>query len=403
MTRYSRAPKHFKQQKAFMPKKIKMKDMKDLENKSPITEHGFDLTTFKSKESFKKTLRDNKISTTPKKTKSGYLWKGKNINVVTANNPITGEYYRKDYRQKEIGYASYIGVKGEEKKVTSFVKSVRKNTSDIKEEGENNYISVPTPKTTTHTSEKKPFIITRKTGNKTYHYDVNKERYVTAKEVKKGAAIEEKEHHLGKKIDTKIATDHIKENPEYYKEPTLNVGDTAIITEGPDKGETVTIKSFKDTTSDSPWVEVEHKGKSKIELFDRLKKKKGVEKYIHYGTATQKDVDEMNKNSDRYSFQMKDGKILRFNKDRTLEEQPKQKKTWFEQQPAAYQAKVKAEEQYYNTADTRYEKNLAGRKVLHEGHDSDLVEETPTKRVWVSRVTGEIEREKLVDGRWEME
>ena len=78
----------------------------------------------------------------------------------------------------------------------------------------------------------------------------------------------------------------------------------------------------------------------------------------------------------------------------------KKEKTWFEQQSPEYQARVRAEEDYGNTADTRYEKNLRGRKVLHSGHDADLVKETPTTREWVSRVTGEREREKLINGRW---
>jgi hypothetical protein len=68
----------------------------------------------------------------------------------------------------------------------------------------------------------------------------------------------------------------------------------------------------------------------------------------------------------------------------------------------AYAARVRAEERYYDDADKRYEKNRRGRKVLEEGHDADLVAETPTTREWVSRVTGEIEREKLVGGRWVM-
>jgi hypothetical protein len=68
-----------------------------------------------------------------------------------------------------------------------------------------------------------------------------------------------------------------------------------------------------------------------------------------------------------------------------------------------YQSAIEREERYWNSGEERYEKNRRGRKVLHEGHDADLVEETPTRREWVSRVSGEIEREKLVNGRWEME
>lgn len=88
---------------------------------------------------------------------------------------------------------------------------------------------------------------------------------------------------------------------------------------------------------------------------------------------------------------------------KTLKTRNLEKKTWFEQQSPAYRASVLAEERYGNTADERYEKNLRGRKVLHEGHDADLVEETGTSRTWVSRVTGEIERERLRNGRWESE
>ena len=53
----------------------------------------------------------------PRKSGKPFVWKGSGITFVTTNNPFTGEYYIDGKRQPEEGYASYIGIKGNEDKV----------------------------------------------------------------------------------------------------------------------------------------------------------------------------------------------------------------------------------------------------------------------------------------------
>ena len=110
-----------------------------------MVEHGFDLTDFgKSSNKFKQVLKENNINPKAirdcKKLRTGgtyceFNWKGKGVKLVTANNPITGEYAKSGGRQNEIGYASYMGIEGDSKKVEKLAKSIKKHASWIK--GEN--------------------------------------------------------------------------------------------------------------------------------------------------------------------------------------------------------------------------------------------------------------------------
>ena len=39
-----------------------------------------------------------------------YFWRNKDIIIITANNPITGQYNTKGRRSPEKNYASYVGI-----------------------------------------------------------------------------------------------------------------------------------------------------------------------------------------------------------------------------------------------------------------------------------------------------
>ena len=115
--------------------------------KSLITEaskHGFDLTDFK-RNGFKQLLKALKIK--PKaehsdKSGGSWEWKGNGILIVTANNPITGEYAVEGRRKNEKDYASYMGVEGKPDLVQQAVELIHKWASYIKDEspGKRGYI-----------------------------------------------------------------------------------------------------------------------------------------------------------------------------------------------------------------------------------------------------------------------
>ena len=72
-------------------------------------------------------------------------WKGSGILIVTANNPITGEYASepgKPARKKDRNYASYMGVEGKPELVQQAVELIHKWASYIKDEspGRRSYI-----------------------------------------------------------------------------------------------------------------------------------------------------------------------------------------------------------------------------------------------------------------------
>lgn len=104
-----------------------------------IISWGFDLTRFKDAETWKKVLLENNINPDNWKIeKRGgyqvYTWWNSDVKIVTGNNPITGEYSQPKRREKEIGYASYIGIRGKKSAVNKLVSSIKKHTDDIKDE-----------------------------------------------------------------------------------------------------------------------------------------------------------------------------------------------------------------------------------------------------------------------------
>ena len=100
-------------------------------------QHGFDLTEFKPG-GFKKFLKALNIPAFAKGSSSGmvwsdgknYYWRNKDIIIITANNPITGQYYAKGRRKAQKNYASYVGIETKDPKdMDKVVKLFKQNTS----------------------------------------------------------------------------------------------------------------------------------------------------------------------------------------------------------------------------------------------------------------------------------
>ena len=100
-------------------------------------QHGFDLTDYKPG-GFKKFLKALGIPMIAKGSSTGaswsngknYYWRNKDIIIITANNPITGQYYAPDRRSPEKNYASYVGIETKDPKdMDRVVKLFKQNTS----------------------------------------------------------------------------------------------------------------------------------------------------------------------------------------------------------------------------------------------------------------------------------
>ena len=100
-------------------------------------QHGFDLTDFKPG-GFKKFLTALGIPKIAKGSSTGapwsdgrpYFWRNRDIIIITANNPITGQYHAKGRRSPEKNYASYVGIETKDpKQMGRVVKLFKQNTS----------------------------------------------------------------------------------------------------------------------------------------------------------------------------------------------------------------------------------------------------------------------------------
>ena len=122
---------------------IKLKNLIKEELLIEAAKHGFDLTDFK-RNGFKQLLKALKIKPKAQDGKHGWEWKGNGILIVTANNPITGEYYSgsKIKRKNEKDYASYMGIEGKPELVQQAVELVHKWAVYVKDEspGKRDYI-----------------------------------------------------------------------------------------------------------------------------------------------------------------------------------------------------------------------------------------------------------------------
>ena len=100
-------------------------------------QHGFDLSDFKPG-GFKKFLTALGIPKIAKGSSTGaswsdgknYYWRNKDVIIITANNPITGQYYAKGRRSPEKNYASYVGIETKNPEdMDKVVKLFKQNTS----------------------------------------------------------------------------------------------------------------------------------------------------------------------------------------------------------------------------------------------------------------------------------
>ena len=112
--------------------------LKNLLNEGGNRQYGFDLTDIKAKHwiNILKSVGLNPNS--GKASNDGWKWSNDKITIVTANNPITGEYYAPNRRAPEKDYASYIGLEGDEETVLSVAKMIKKYADGIKDENPRN-------------------------------------------------------------------------------------------------------------------------------------------------------------------------------------------------------------------------------------------------------------------------
>jgi len=126
--------------KAIMEMNDKWKDFRLTESAKIFkdgAQHGFDLTDFKPG-AFKKFLKALNIPAVSKGSSTGapwsdgrnYFWRNKDIIIITANNPITGQYNMKGRRKPEKNYASYVGIETKNPEdMDKVVKLFKQNTS----------------------------------------------------------------------------------------------------------------------------------------------------------------------------------------------------------------------------------------------------------------------------------
>ena len=125
--------------KTIMKMNAKWKDFRLTEAKlfQNGVQHGFDLTDFKPR-GFERFLSALGIPKIAKGSHTGaswsdgknYYWRNKDIIIITANNPITGQYYAPDRRSPEKNYASYVGIETKDQKtMDKVVKLFKQNTS----------------------------------------------------------------------------------------------------------------------------------------------------------------------------------------------------------------------------------------------------------------------------------
>lgn len=99
-------------------------------------EHGFDETEILG-EQWKYIMKKFSIPTTPKKTRTAFVWKSQSndIEIKTTNNPITGESITDDSEEmKNIDFAGIIGIEGKTKIVESVANLIRNTSIHTKQE-----------------------------------------------------------------------------------------------------------------------------------------------------------------------------------------------------------------------------------------------------------------------------
>ena len=120
--------------------------------KNGMYEWGFDLTDFNdhteeeytdSEEEhtgtyrFKEFLDKFKLYYKEQSEEGGFVWSNteESVVMVTANNPITGEYCTPEFREPEKGYLGYVGISCKSTQVLQeFIRQFRIKATFIKEE-----------------------------------------------------------------------------------------------------------------------------------------------------------------------------------------------------------------------------------------------------------------------------
>lgn len=101
-------------------------------------EYGFDLTHFGSAKKFDAILKKHGLVKYQRLVRHSpyhrvkyyvYSWKGLGLEIHTGNNPLTGAYSSPERRQKEKGYASYIGIEGHPARVTALARDIHSDAS----------------------------------------------------------------------------------------------------------------------------------------------------------------------------------------------------------------------------------------------------------------------------------
>ncbi len=103
-------------------------------------QYGFDLTDFGDEKTFKKVLKENNLSINSKKecehlphgTYCKFRRKNKKLELITGCEPIKGVCIGPLKRKADKGYASYIGIEGEEKAVEKLAADINKHAIFIK-------------------------------------------------------------------------------------------------------------------------------------------------------------------------------------------------------------------------------------------------------------------------------
>jgi hypothetical protein len=107
--------------------------------KPVATKWGFDKADFHNAINFSHVLSAVGISATQEASRGSmgeFSWKRSGVEIVTGNNPITGEYMQGERRDPEVGYAGYIGVEGNPDMVAIAVKAI-KRYADYEDESPN--------------------------------------------------------------------------------------------------------------------------------------------------------------------------------------------------------------------------------------------------------------------------
>ena len=91
----------------------------------------YNLTDFGSAEAWQRLMVDLELAQDGRSS-TGYLWRGPNLLVETASNPITGLQATNHHGAPEFGYASYMQANGTPDDVRRFMVAVEMHAFTVK-------------------------------------------------------------------------------------------------------------------------------------------------------------------------------------------------------------------------------------------------------------------------------